>query len=261
MEFKKIDFPSSRVGTHDLGKIGKGKHHVATILELNVTESRSAIRELRRCGKSISFISWLVKKISETLEEHEEVRGYLKGRNKKIVFKDVSMSVMVEKSVSGTMVPIPLLIENINHISVEEIYEKIESAKSLKINSEEDFVIEGSISKRLMSLYYKLPQFIRLLAIKSILKKPFKSHKMMGDAIFTSSGMTGRIPGWAIVKSYHNVAFVLGTIVKKPWVVNNQIMIQEIAHLTLLIDHDVVDGVAMAKFISNLARKIEKFDM
>ncbi len=257
MDYKTVEFPESRIGTFDLGKIGNDKHHVVTLLEINVTRPRKIIREMRKNGVKITFVSWILKQISESMYEHEDIRAYLKGKNEKVIFDDMSMSVMIEKKVGGVAVPIPLLIKKVNKMSAEEIAMKIESAKSTEISGKGEYVIEGSFSGKIMGIYYKLPQAIRVFAIRAILKKPAMAHKMMGEAIFSSMGMSGNAPGWAITKSYHNIAFVMGSIVKKPWVVDNEIRIQEIAHMTVLINHDTVDGVPMARFISSLVGKIE----
>jgi pyruvate/2-oxoglutarate dehydrogenase complex dihydrolipoamide acyltransferase (E2) component len=80
----------------------------------------------------------------------------------------------------------------------------------------------------------------------------------MGTAIITSSGMVGRFHGWIIPKSIHNLAFAIGSIVKKPWVVENEIQIRDILNLTILFDHDVVDGVPAARFTAQLVKNIEK---
>ena len=48
---------------------------------------------------------------------------------------------------------------------------------------------------------------------------------------------------------------------KKPVVVDNEVVIREIMNMTLLIDHDVMDGVPMARFIKgDLERRIRIFD-
>ena len=54
------------------------------------------------------------------------------------------------------------------------------------------------------------------------------------------------------------ICFGIGKITKKPIVVNDRIEIREILNMTVLIDHDVIDGAQMARFISKLSDNIEK---
>jgi pyruvate/2-oxoglutarate dehydrogenase complex dihydrolipoamide acyltransferase (E2) component len=56
----------------------------------------------------------------------------------------------------------------------------------------------------------------------------------------------------------HNLCFALGSIVKKPWVVENEIEIRDILHMTVLFDHDVVDGAPATRFIMRLVDRIQK---
>jgi pyruvate/2-oxoglutarate dehydrogenase complex dihydrolipoamide acyltransferase (E2) component len=79
----------------------------------------------------------------------------------------------------------------------------------------------------------------------------------MGTVMVTNIGMVGRFSGWILPKSIHNLCFGIGSISKKPWVVDNKVEVREIMHLTILIDHDVVDGVPAAKFTYKLAKKIQ----
>jgi pyruvate/2-oxoglutarate dehydrogenase complex dihydrolipoamide acyltransferase (E2) component len=49
----------------------------------------------------------------------------------------------------------------------------------------------------------------------------------------------------------------LGSVIKKPIVVNDEIKIREILNMTLLIDHDAIDGAPMARFVKELNRNLE----
>lgn len=79
----------------------------------------------------------------------------------------------------------------------------------------------------------------------------------MGTAIITSVGSVAYLPGWVIPKAMHNLCFALGSVVKKPWVVRNKVEIRDILHLTILFDHDVVDGAPAARFAARLVKHIQ----
>jgi hypothetical protein len=109
-----------------------------------------------------------------------------------------------------------------------------------------------------MRLYYKLPQCIRVFLMNRILKNPYRTKELMGTAVITTVGTAGHISGWIIPKAMHNLCFALGPIAKKPWVVENRIEIRDILHLTVLIDHDVVDGIPAARFVASLLNRIQR---
>jgi hypothetical protein len=44
-EYRKEDFPISRIPTIDIGATGLKKHHIKALIEVDVTEPRRLIRE------------------------------------------------------------------------------------------------------------------------------------------------------------------------------------------------------------------------
>jgi pyruvate/2-oxoglutarate dehydrogenase complex dihydrolipoamide acyltransferase (E2) component len=69
--------------------------------------------------------------------------------------------------------------------------------------------------------------------------------------------MAGRFPGWILPKSLHNLCFGIGAVVPKPWVVDGKIQVREILNLTVLFDHDVIDGSPAARFVDKLVKRLE----
>ncbi|OQB58145.1 MAG: Dihydrolipoyllysine-residue acetyltransferase component of pyruvate dehydrogenase complex [Bacteroidetes bacterium ADurb.Bin145] len=79
----------------------------------------------------------------------------------------------------------------------------------------------------------------------------------MGNVAVTSVGMMGRINGWFIHKSVHPLSFGVGSVIKKPVVTDNEIKIREILNMTILVDHDVIDGAPMVRFLNDLTNYLE----
>ena len=106
-------------------------------------------------------------------------------------------------------------------------------------------------------IYYVLPRLLRLLFWKYLLKHPKFAFNTMGNVAFTSIGMMGKINGWFIPISVHPICFGIGSVIKKPVVVEDKITIREILNVSVLIDHDVIDGAPMARFVNELKENIE----
>ena len=251
--FKSI--PESRIATFDTFSVGLHKHHVAALLEFDVTESRKKLQKLRRQGIHISLNAWLIKVISKVLKDHPEASAFLYNKRRLIIFNDINISIMVEKMVDGKKVPIPVVIEKVNEKSAHEINSEIENAKNREL-SNKDLVINRKSSRAEM-LYYRLPGFVRRAVWKLMLKNPKFAYKKMGNAVITSLGMVGRINGWFIHKSIHPVSFGVGSILKKPLVIDGEIKIREVLNMTVLADHDVIDGAPMVRFLNDLTKHIE----
>lgn len=90
-----------------------------------------------------------------------------------------------------------------------------------------------------------------------MLGNPEFAYRKMGNVLITSVGMIGKINGWFIHKSVHPISFGIGSILKKAVVIDNEIRIREILNMTILVDHDVIDGAPMVRFLNDLTKYIE----
>jgi pyruvate/2-oxoglutarate dehydrogenase complex dihydrolipoamide acyltransferase (E2) component len=245
----------SRIATFDIFDIGLRKHHIYALLEFDVTESRAKLRNLRKKGTLVSFNAWLIKVICCILKKHPEAAAYFYSKKRLIIFDNISVSMIVEKKIGDSKVPIPLVIERTDEKSAIEISQEIENAKSQQLKAN-DIVLKRT-STIYQSVYYNLPGFLRRLFWILLLKNPKAAYKTMGNVAVTSIGMIGKINGWFIHKSVHPISFGIGSILKKPVVIDNEIKIREILNMTVLVDHDVIDGAPMVRFLDDLTNYIE----
>jgi pyruvate/2-oxoglutarate dehydrogenase complex dihydrolipoamide acyltransferase (E2) component len=252
-------YPVSRIATIDLGQVALRKHHIAGLLEVDVTDALSRLNERREAKRGVSFFAWIVRLIAAVIAENRYIHA-VSGRKKgTVVFDDIDISIAVERKVEGARVPLPLVIRRANEKSDEDIYAEIRAAQKQAILHEGNYVLsQNRVSRTAMKLYYALPQRLRLFLLNRILRNPFRRKNMMGTAVVTSIGSAGTLPGWIIPKAMHNLCFALGSIVKKPRVVENEIRIRDVLHLTILFDHDVVDGIPASRFAARLVERIEE---
>ena len=251
--FRKI--PRSRVATFDIYGIGVLKHHVSSILEFDVTDSRRKLQEKRRSGQNISFNAWLIKTISMVVAQHKEAAAYLYNKKKLIIFDDVNVSILVEKALGDQKIPIPLVIEKADKKSAMEISSEIFGAQEQAL-SESDVVLSKK-STRLENFYYFLPASLRRSVWRIMLRNPRLAYQKMGNVVITSVGMMGKINGWFLHRSIHPLSFGVGSILKKPVVVKGEIKARDILNMTILCDHDVMDGAPMVRFLQDLTKDIE----
>jgi pyruvate/2-oxoglutarate dehydrogenase complex dihydrolipoamide acyltransferase (E2) component len=250
-------FPVSRLATIDIGAAAFGKHHVCALVELDVTEARSKMANLEAEGKKVSFNAWLIKCIGETISQNKLIHAMRKGKRKVIIFNDVDLSVIIEREIDGDKIPLPLVVRQVDKKSISEISNEIEGGKVQPIAGEEDYVLHEKKNRSVMKIYYALPGFMRRLIWKELISKPFLVKNNMGTVMVTSVGMVGEFSGWIIPVSVQPVCFAVGSIVRKPAVVNEQIEIRDILHLTVLVDHDVIDGAPAVRALTQLKDKVE----
>jgi len=250
------EFPKVRIPTLDFLALGDNKHYVKGLIEFDITEGITKIQEHKKnTGEKISITAWLLKCIGQAASEHKEVHSMMMGKKKVITFDDVDISITVEKTVSGAKSPMPLVIRKTNKKIVKQINDEIRKAQSEQVN--EATVLGSHDIKKKVKYYLSLPKFFRRFLIKRRLKDPIKVKQLMGTIIVTSVGMFGKLHGWPIPTTNHPLAFGVGAITKKPGVVDNEIEIREYLTMTILFNHDVVDGAPATRFVSRLGELIE----
>jgi hypothetical protein len=254
--YKTITFPKSRVATLDICEIGIRKHYITSFVEIDVTEARKQLKKRRLVGERNSFTSYLIAKIAQTLHEHPAICAFLKNKREIVQFDDVNLSIIIEKKIGDTKVPIPYIIKKAQKKSVEEITLEIDHVKKKVLNDQEIILHrKTNLGER---LYPFFPKWVRLLFWKLMLKNPKWAYSKMGNVAFTSLGMVGSVSGWFTPITIHPVCFGVGSIVTKPRCINQLVEPREILHLTILMDHDVADGAPMARFMNQLIHSIEK---
>jgi pyruvate/2-oxoglutarate dehydrogenase complex dihydrolipoamide acyltransferase (E2) component len=113
-----------------------------------------------------------------------------------------------------------------------------------------------------MRLYYLLPGWLRLLAVRCLAANPHQMKRNSGTVTVTTVSAIGQGTGWILpTRSWHNLFFGLGTISRKPWVVRNRIEVRDILNLTVAFNHDVVDGSPARRFLQMLVERVEKGDI
>jgi len=177
------------------------------------------------------------------------------GKKNIIKFDDVDISITVEKFVNGVSAPMPLVIRKTNEKNIIQIHEEIRAAQLEDINGA--LVLGENSLKRKMRFYISMPKFFRRFIIKRILKDPIKTKQIMGTIVVTAVGMFGKVYGWPIPTASHPLAIAIGGITKKTGVINDKIEIRECLTMTMLFNHDVVDGAPATRFISRLVELIE----
>ena len=256
-KFSEVRFPKSRVATLDMGDLKDFRNHVMGFLELDVTDTRTKIRDLRRStGQQLSFTAWLIKSICSAIEEFPIAAGYLADKRTAIIFDSIDIAMLIEREVDGYKVPLPYVLRKANTKDLFTITQEIESAKQQPLDG--GAVINDRWSNIGTSFYYFLPGFLRRALWRAYFLRPEISKRVMGNVSFTSIGMMGNQSGWFISGSIHPLAFGVGSVVRKPGVVGNKIEIREYLNLSVGLDHDVIDGADMARFINTLSRNIEK---
>lgn len=257
-KFETREFPAFRNPTIDTLIWGQKRHHIPILLEIDVTAARAAIRDRSaQTGVRISFTGWVVKCLAQAVSEHKYIHAVRKGNKQLVIFDDVDINIVVERSVgeksTGETLPMPYIIRQANAKNVAEIHTEIRAAQRSPVAAGE-VQIDSHHATWMTKIGTMLPRFMRdLFFWQPLFRHPERIKQMMGTVGVTSLGMAGQSGlSWGIPIGIHPLIVAVGAIAKKPGIVGAQIVIREYVGLTVLFDHDVTDGAPVARFIRRL---------
>ena len=256
--FIEIKYPSVRTFTADTGRISRDKHYVRALLEVDVSDALQKLRQMRAPGKKVSLQAWFIKVLADAVALHPPINGVHKGRDTVLAARSVNVSTVVEKTVDGTSVPLPLVLRGANTKTVLQLSDEIQAAVTQTVDDESDYVLGKGEDTLLLRLAVMMPQWLRLFIMRSfILNNPKRVQEMMGTVMVTSLGTVGRLSGWIIPASMHPLSIGIGSLNKKPAVYKGEITKRDILHVTIAFDHDVIDGMPALKFVDALVAGLE----
>lgn len=235
---------------------GYRKHSVHAMIELDVTKGKRIIKEKKQNGTDISFTSWMIKCVGDAVSQHKELNTYRLGRKKMVIFEDVDIPIPIERITDSETRPMGYIIRKVNEKNVLEISKEIRKVQKEHVGDKTQ-VLGNSLTKG-ENFLIKAPLVIQKIAIAIIRRNGFLRKKHLGTVGLTSVGSKGELPGWIIpLGGVNSSIIVVGGITKKPGVVKEKIEVREYLHLTITVDHDIVDGGPLVRFIDTLKSYIE----
>lgn len=241
--------PRVRRFSIDAGRLGRRKHTVHGLVEVDVTTARRAIRQHReRSGERLSFTAFIVNCLGEAIQRHPVLHAYRNWQGRLVIFDDVNIVTMIEVESGGRFYPMPCLLKAVNRKTFRELHEEIRAIQARPDRSEE---------ARFMGWFLFLPWPFRRLFYWLVMRVPHLFRDQSSSVLVTAVGMFSRRAGWGITMPSHTLNLVLGGIVEKPGLVQGRVEPREYLHLTISVDHDVVDGAPAARFSNDLLALIE----
>lgn len=244
-----IPFPRIRRLMVDGGRLGRQKHLVHGLVEMDVTHARRLIREHKaRAGESLSFTAFVMACLGRAVDMNRHMQAYRTWWEKLVIFDDVDVNTMFEVEVDGRKIIRPHIVRAVNRKTLRDIHEEIRAFQNEH---------EGGREANFIGGFVLLPAFIRRFFLGVLFKTPHLLKEMNGTVSLTAVGMFGDGGGWGIPVSNHTLQITLGGIAVKPALVNGLVENHEYLCVTVSFDHDIVDGAPAARFVQRLKELIE----
>jgi 2-oxoglutarate dehydrogenase E2 component (dihydrolipoamide succinyltransferase) len=198
--------------------------HVYSVFEVNYTtvdKIRKAKKdEYERAGAKLTFTSFIAKAVVDCLRRHPVINASIDGEN--VVYRSgVNLGIAVALE-NGLIVP----------------------------------VVKGADEKNILGL----SRAIQDVADRARAKKLNPDEVQGGTFTITNPGNFGAQFGLPIINQPQVAILGVGTIEKRPVVIDDMIGIRTMGYLTLGYDHRLVDGAVADQFMADVKRSIEQFD-
>jgi 2-oxoglutarate dehydrogenase E2 component (dihydrolipoamide succinyltransferase) len=176
--------------------------------------------EYERAGAKLTYMGFIARAVICALQRHPVVNASIDGENV-IYRKDINIGVAVALD-DGLIVPVIKNADEKNLLGLSRaIADVAERARSKRLNPDE---VHG------------------------------------GTFTITNPGQFGAQFGMPIINQPQVAILGVGTIEKRPVVVNDAIGIRTMAYLTLGYDHRLVDGAVADQFMADVKEQLERFD-
>lgn len=249
----RLSAPDRQIG--DWLALAARRHTMQALLALDVTDARRAIRAWRaRNHRPLSLTAFIVACLARAIDENPTLHAHRKGRRDLVIFDDVDVAVVVERTVDGARVPVPFVVRAANRLAPADIEQQIRGATGGDL--------PYPAARRLLPLWLWVPGPIRRFAIGRWLADPERRRRLTGTTFVSAVGMFGRGTGWGIPEAQsYTLGVTVGSVARKPGVVRGpegeRIEPRDYLALTLSIDHEIVEGAPAARFAARLGKLIE----
>jgi pyruvate/2-oxoglutarate dehydrogenase complex dihydrolipoamide acyltransferase (E2) component len=254
--YQVVELPPDRREMPAINELNAQKHFMYGLLEVDVTVARRFIEDYRaRTGELLSFTGYLAYCFARAVDENKAVQAYMKGRKQLVIFDDVDVGLMIEKKVGDKPVLTGHVVRTANHKTYMEIHQEIRTVQSAPAPQHDGM---PAWFRSALLLPWPLSSWIKALLRMALRNKPTLFTSMVGTVGITAVGMFGKgVSGWGVVPIIHNLGLIVGGAVQKPRVVSGRIEVRAILNLTLVFDHDVIDGAPATRFTRRLVELIE----
>ncbi len=199
--------------------------HVHTVFEVDFS-AIEAVRQQKKgayeqAGAKLTYMSFIAKACVDALRRHPVINASLDG-DRVVLKKDINLGIAVALD-AGLLVPVVKHADEKNMLGLSRaIVDVADRARAKQLTPDE---VHG------------------------------------GTFTITNPGQLGAQFGLPIINQPQVAILGVGTIEKRPAVVDDAVVVRTMAYLTLGFDHRLIDGSVADQFMADLKHRLEHFDV
>lgn len=248
-KYRMEPIPIMRRFSIDAGYLGRRRHSIHGLIEVDITYAREIMAAKKtQTGEGISLTAWLIYCLAQAIQENPHVHAYRDWRGRLVIFEDIQINSLFEVEQDGKRFPAPHIFEAVNTKTLRQVHDELRRVqKAPRASGETHF----------MNWFLRFPAVVRRMFYWMVMRFPARFRRYSSSVLVTAVGMFGRGGGWGIPLPNFTLTLTVGGIALKPGVVDGQIAVREYIDLTLSVDHDIVDGAPMARFVHAFRQLLE----
>lgn len=218
------------------------QHSIKGFAEIDITDCKFIISQQQKKDRvAYSLIAYMVWCLGRAIDENKDLHAFRKGK-KIVLFDEVDVNFMLEKTLPGGIkIPVAYIIRGANKKTYLELNNELRQAmKNDQANNE---IVKA---RRKIAGY---PKFIRRQIWRKIERNPLLHKKHRGTVGLTTVGMfTGNRVYWPSPDSPMPCGIAAGSVYEKVVSQNGEFTTRTMWCITIIVNHDVVDGAPATRF-------------
>lgn len=253
---KIVSFAVPRRLVLDVLAAGSKKRIAHILFDADITGVKDRLAAHRQqTGESVSLTSYIAKSFAAAVAADKCMQAYRYGRSRIVLFDEVDIAFMVERTYEGEPLPMFFIVRNTEKKTAHEINEELRFARDAPLGA------IGPLSAAELQVAY-LPQFLRRFCWLLLRRNPYWFKAAVGTVGLSSFGMhtSGAAVGVPITPM--SLTLCVGTIEKK--LVrreDQQIAEHEFIQMCLSMDHDVIDGAPSMRLIERMKASLQSGEL
>ena len=198
-----------------------------------------------------SLTAFIVASVARAAAAHPDVHAYRNWRGQLVTHRHVDVTTMVEILTPQGPFGLPHVLRDADVRDVADLTAELHSVKR-----EPSASGGGRWLARAAPVATHIPGAVQ--AMYAVMTRSVAVRQRVGTVAVTAVGMFAGGGGFGLTPpTMMTLEVVVGGMTQRPRAVNGQVEIRDVLDLTLVIDHNVVDGAPATRFGAELRELIE----
>lgn len=215
------------------------------LIDVDVTR---AVELLAHANPPATLTAFVGAAVARAAAAHPQVHAYRDWRGRIVTHEHVDLCIIVEIETPDGPFTEPHVVRDADVRSAPDLTAELRQAKRAGAG--------GGRRQRASLQALRIPGTARLMY--AVLARSVAARRKVGTVTLTSVGMFGGGSGFGLTPlTIMSLDVVVGGMTRRPRVVDGRIEQRDVLDLTVVIDHNLVDGAPAARFVADLRRLLE----